>query len=314
MYIDLIPKFEASINKRAEYKLKEFAFPIPGENLQMTGQAIAPANGFQDYFYPEPVPKQRIVLHFTAGVLSGDLGVLMNKERGYVSVAYVVSRGGTVYRLFDPSHWSYHLGPKAEGGNKTQSRLSIGIEISNLGPLKRKGNELYTYFDQAYTTLDHKEDYTALDQPYRGYSHYASYSPQQINAVIVLLRYLTATCHIPRAFLPEANRYETTTEVTSFNGIVSHVNFRTDKYDLGPAFPWNDVINGVTAPVYVSTTPLGRGAPMVAESEAALDRGFVPTADHPFNPDEYGEDGPSVDDIDSLQPSAADIQRMLREK
>jgi N-acetyl-anhydromuramyl-L-alanine amidase AmpD len=269
----------------------------------LTGQAIAPSSGFQDYFYPEPVAKRRIVLHFTAGVLTGDLGVLMNQERGYVSVAYVVSRGGTVYRLFDPAHWSFHLGPKAEGGNKTQSRLSIGIEISNLGPLTLKGNELYTYFAKAYTTLDHKEHYAVLDKPYRGYSHYASYTPQQINAVIVLLRYLTATCKIPRAFLPEAKRFETTSEVTSFNGIVSHVNFRTDKFDLGPAFPWDDVINGVTAPVYVSTTPLGRSAPMVVESEAALDRGFVPAGDRQFDPNQFGEDGPPVAEIDSLQPS-----------
>lgn len=303
MYIDLIPNLEASINQKTEFKLKEFAFPIPGENLQLTGQAIAPSSGFQDYFYPEQVPKQRIVLHFTAGVLTGDLGVLMNKERGYVSVAYVVSRGGTVYRLFDPSHWSFHLGPKAEGGNKTQSRTSIGIEISNLGPLKLKGNELYTYFDKVYSTLDHKDHYTVLDKPYRGFTHYASYTPQQINAVIVLLRYLTSTCHIPRAFLPEAKRYETTSEVTSFNGIVSHVNFRTDKFDLGPAFPWDEVIKGVTAPVYVSTTPLGRSAPMLVESEAALDRGFVPAADRQFDPNQFGEDGPPVAEIDSLQRS-----------
>jgi len=314
MLIDLIPKFEASISKSVAYKLEEFALPIPGENLRLPVQAIAPSSGFRDYFYPEQVAKQRIVLHFTAGVLTGDLGVLMSKERGYVSVAYVLSRGGTVYRLFDPSAWSYHLGPAAAGGNKTQSRSSIGIEISNLGPLKQNGNELRTYYEKAYSTLDHKEHYAGLSKPFRGYSHYASYTPQQINALIVLLRYLTATCHIPRAFLPEAKRYETTNEVTSFNGIVSHVNYRTDKFDIGPGFPWDEVIKGVTAPVYASTAPLGRGGPMVVESEGALDHGFVPPADRKFDPDEYGEDGPPVDDSDSLQPSDAEIQRMLGEK
>jgi len=314
MLIDLIPRFEASISKSVDYKREEFALPIPGETLQLPVQAIVPSSGFREYFYPEQVPKQRIVLHFTAGVLTGDLGVLMSKERGYVSVAYVLSRGGTVYRLFDPSAWSYHLGPAALGGNRTQSRSSIGIEISNLGPLKQTGNELRTYYDKAYSTLDRKEHYLPLNKPFREYSHYASYTPQQINALIVLLRYLTATCKIPRAFLPEAKRYETTNDVTSFSGIVSHVNFRTDKYDIGPGFPWDEVIKGVTAPAYVSTAPLGRGGPMAVESEKALDRGFVPPADSKFDPDEYGEDGPPVEDIDSLQPSDADIQRMLSAK
>ena len=42
-------------------------------------------------------------------------------------------------------------------------------------------------------------------------------------------------------------RFKTTDQVISFKGIVSHVNFRKDKFDIGPAFDWERVIQSVQA-------------------------------------------------------------------
>ncbi|HRQ49305.1 MAG TPA: hypothetical protein PLR74_02135, partial [Agriterribacter sp.] len=73
----------------------------------------------------------------------------------------------------------------------------------------------------------------------------------QMDSLVILLRYLTAQYNIPRAFLPEPQRYQATQDVLSFKGIVSHINYRpTGKWDIGPAFDWNGLIAGVQAPVF----------------------------------------------------------------
>ena len=51
----------------------------------------------------------------------------------------------------------------------------------------------------------------------------------------------------------EIERYETSKPNALFNGLVSHVNYRaTDKEDIGPAFDWNRVIEGVTSKIEIS--------------------------------------------------------------
>ena len=74
-------------------------------------------------------------------------------------------------------------------------------------------------------------------------------------STIILLRYLTAKYNIPRQFLPEDKRYTTTNDVLTFKGIVSHINYRASgKWDIGPAFDWTTLINGVTAAEFTPST------------------------------------------------------------
>ena len=64
----------------------------------------------------------------------------------------------------------------------------------------------------------------------------------------LLLRYGTARYEIPRKFLPVRKRYLADPDAAHFKGIVSHVNFRSrDKWDIGPAFDWARVMEGVRA-------------------------------------------------------------------
>ena len=125
------------------------------------------------------------------------------------------------------------------------SRSSVGIEISNIGPLTQQG--------QALITTTAKDSYCNLNEAmyyrkasYRGFNYYASFTDAQYTSLISLLRYLTGRFNIPRRFLPLASRYETRTDIPQFRGIVSHVNFRNDKFDIGPGFEWDRVIRGVT--------------------------------------------------------------------
>lgn len=90
---------------------------------------------YDTYYYTKETDKKAICLHFTVGNIKGDIGSLTKKDNK-VSVNYVVDRGGNIYNLFDDKYWSYHLGSNCIGTNSTMSKQTIGIEISNYGPLK----------------------------------------------------------------------------------------------------------------------------------------------------------------------------------
>jgi len=241
---------------RSRYTLQNFSFPIPGDDDKLEGLVCRPAKGYTSYYYDDVVKKEKIAIHYTAGNLQGDLGAL-SKNDYHVSVPFVIARDGTIYQLHSSRHWSYHLGRGALGGNKIQSQKAIGIEISNYGFLVPKGDNLETYYSRrkrdngrenpvdVYCTKADMDKYVHLDEPFRGHSYWASFTDVQYESLIKLLRYLTSTYDIPRAFMDEADRYVTTKKVINFKGIVSHVNYRKDKWDIGKPFDWDRVINGV---------------------------------------------------------------------
>ena len=253
------------------FKLTKFELPVKNEELKLHGYTVRPSNGFEGYYYPQKYVKKKIVLHFTVGHLQGDINSLTSPSRGHVSTSFVLGRDGTVYQLFSSYFWSYHLGRGAIGGNGTNSKYSVGIEISNYGPLIKRGNNLETVYSKreghdVYCSLDDKDKYVELDKPYRGHKYFTKYTDEQYESLIVLLRYLTARYEIPRKFIDKDTRYEATAAHANFKGIQSHVNYRKDKIDIGPAFDWDRVIAGVTAETYASN-PLEK---KVLEIEAKI--------------------------------------------
>ncbi|HLF63266.1 MAG TPA: N-acetylmuramoyl-L-alanine amidase [Saprospiraceae bacterium] len=242
--------------------LKEpFEIPVSGDiGLNLTGMLCHRRDRLATYYYQERIRKERIVIHFTAGHLRGDLVTLMGKV--HVSVPYVIARDGTIYQLFDPAFWSYHLGPDALGGNKNQSSRTIGIELSNYGPLMRNGTQLETIYStpsrrDVYCSLNDRDQYLNLPEPFRDQSYYASFTGEQYDSLILVLRHLTHQFDIPGEFLELPGRYQATNAVLSHKGIVSHVNYRTSgKWDIGPAFDWDYVISGTQASTFRPLTPL----------------------------------------------------------
>jgi N-acetyl-anhydromuramyl-L-alanine amidase AmpD len=250
-----LPAYEADFRANGvdslgrRHLLSPLAVPIPGENANLNVIRLTPADGNEAYYTAEAFPKERVVLHFTAGFLKGDVQILTKPQDDparRVSVAFLIARDGNIYNLFNSRHWAYHLGPTAVGGNTQMSRSSVGVEISNIGPLKLQNNSLVTASSaKAYCDLSESVYYRRV--AYRGYGYYATFTEPQYASLITLLRYLTVRFNVPRRFLPLSARYETRNDIMSFRGIVSHVNFRTDKFDIGPAFEWDRVIRGVVA-------------------------------------------------------------------
>ena len=199
--------------------------------------------GRSGYFYKKKTTKKRIVLHFTMGYLGGDLSTL-TKKNYHVSVPFVVARDGRIYRLFDSKYWSYHLGADTIGGNKTCSSSSIGIELSNIGPLEKDGNWIWNTYGSKYCEVG-KAKYYASGADYRGYKHFARFTDAQYSAVSDLLTALCSKHGIPRKFMNKRERYKpfsTPVDGRAYAGICSHVNYRKyGKTDIGPMFNWSKI-------------------------------------------------------------------------
>jgi N-acetyl-anhydromuramyl-L-alanine amidase AmpD/uncharacterized caspase-like protein len=283
-----LSQIEAGFKKEAAAFLRPFSVPVPNETLTLQGLLYKPNRS--GYFHAVEHPKERIVLHFTAGNLRSDMQSLTMQNR-HVSVAFVVARDGTIYQLFPSACWSGHLGPGIgnQGTGNSQDKATVGIEISNYGYLVPRDGNLETIYSRIkdqqtgkvgpadlYCSLDETAAFRKIDRPFRDQTHYASCTQEQIESTIILLRYLTAKYNIPRAFLPEDKRYTATNDVLSFKGIVSHINYRTSgKWDIGPAFDWEHLIRGVQAPAFTPSQPALRNLELAAQpaaltSEAAI--------------------------------------------
>lgn len=183
---------------------------------------------FDSYYYKTKTVKKSICLHFTVGYIKSDVASLSTKDN-CVSVSYVVDRSGRIYEMFPDTEWSYHLGSGAVGGNGNMSKQSIGIEISNYGPLKLSGENLVDAYGNIYCKVSENQFYDK--QNYRGYDYYASMTDVQIDAVSALIKYLGRTHDIPMNFKSDDAPFASNAEATSFKGVFYHTNVRKDKFD-----------------------------------------------------------------------------------
>jgi N-acetylmuramoyl-L-alanine amidase len=234
------------------HALRHQQVAIPGTGEHLAYVEVRPKTGDRSYYTSVRKNKDQIVLHFTEGFLRSDVAALTHPNAN-LSVPFLLGRNGTVYNLFPTSRWAYHLGPGAVGGNRVRSPATLGIELSNVGPLTRSNDHLVlgssaTTAPHTYCALDEQHAY--VEASFRGYTHYATFTDAQIDALAVTLRYLLATYDIPARFLHPSQRYETLANVPSFRGIVTHVNYRSSKkVDLGPAFRWKQLIAAVDGTV-----------------------------------------------------------------
>lgn len=180
------------------------------------------------YFYPTETEKKDICLHFTVGYIMSDIPALTNPT-SHVSVSYVVDRSGRIYELFPDKYWSYHLGSGTVGGNATMSKRSIGIEISNYGPLTLNKGKLIDAYGNTYCSESETDLYDKYE--YRGKKYYASMTQEQVGATAALVKYLCTTHNIPLNFNGDDEPFAGADEALSFNGIFYHTNVRKDKFD-----------------------------------------------------------------------------------
>lgn len=192
-------------------------------------------------FYPEVVEKDLVVLHFTAGQNArGAFNSWMNNPE-HVATAYIVDSDGTIYELFDPCYWAYHLGVKGTG---IHDRRSVGIEIANVGPLKPSPGDpnCLNWWPNNWGTLwcQMGEAVRYVRATYRGIDYFATFPDPQVEAVSRLVVDLCERFGIRKTIPPRTRREECDLDYfRSYMGVAAHQNFRKDKWDVGPAFDWN---------------------------------------------------------------------------
>ena len=199
-------------------------------------------------FFSEIAAKDLVVLHFTAGTTARSAFETWRNDPQHIGTSYIVDVDGTIFEVFPPAFWAAHLGVK--GTRNMHDRRSIGIEIANVGPLQRSSEDpsvlnwwprkskQHPEFTTKFCTLDETNRYVPAN--YRGKAHFASFPDVQVDAVASLVRHLCDRFSIPAAIPPLARRFECDLNTfVGYKGVCTHANFRLDKWDIGPGFPWD---------------------------------------------------------------------------
>ncbi len=190
-------------------------------------------------FLQNTVKKSLIVLHFTAGssVESAYSEWVRTKQR--IGAHFIVDRDGAVYQTVPESNWIYALG--VPQGDSIESR-TLHIEMVNVGPLRQVGQSLNWWprgWGQRFCGIEETDRFVRLDAPWRGERFFERYPVAQIEAAAELCRELTDRHDIPRVLpAPQWRNVASLPRFRSFSGIAAHDNFRQDKTDVSPAFPW----------------------------------------------------------------------------
>lgn len=87
-----------------------------------------------------------VVLHYTAGASwDSDLRSLTTKDEREASAHFLVGRAGELAQMVPVNRVAWHAGKSAWNGRNACNRFSIGIEISNWGPLVQREGKYWAW-------------------------------------------------------------------------------------------------------------------------------------------------------------------------
>ena len=188
--------------------------------------------------------KSLIVLHHTVGGSARSTFEWWRTDRtmagkpSRIGTAYLIERDGTIYEIFPPECWAWHLGLKGTRG--AVDKRSIGIELCNEGPLLHRGGKFYCFARVSERTRYEGEVYD-YGRDWRGqYRYFAVYPKRQVEATRLLLRKLIEDFKIP----PQTPRNHLKADLAryqNYNGVLGHAHLRTDKTDPHPGALWEEI-------------------------------------------------------------------------
>lgn len=192
-----------------------------------------------DQYFQEKFKKDLIVLHHTVGGPAKSTFDYWGSDAEHIGTAYIVERDGTIYEVFPPECWAYHLGLKI-GPMGVVDKRSIGIEIASEGPLLERDGKFYAFGRMSEQTEFKGEVFEAAG-PWRGYSHFAQYTPEAIAAVSELVDSLLTRFNVPRQTPADHTSFDLN-GLRDYSGVLTHCQLRADKSDCHPGFDWNKLI------------------------------------------------------------------------
>jgi hypothetical protein len=192
-----------------------------------------------------PVTNDYIFIHHTAGWNNPykTIDSWGRDDRGKVATEFVLGGqnirnnddeyDGVMVQAFPEGGQGWHLGKTGSG---FMNRHSVGIEINNFGYIK----DGKTY---AGTTA-HEDQICKLKEPFKGYIEWHNYSPAQIEALDLWLRYIAERDSIDvriglvqwiKKYGPtKAFEFQEDAYYGKVKGLLTHTNVRRDKFDCYP--------------------------------------------------------------------------------
>jgi len=184
-------------------------------------------------YLTERFEKTMIFLHFTAGGSKESSWEWWNSTPERIGTAYLVGRDGNTLEAFDPRMWASHLGVK---GRNQLDKNSIGIELSNWGPLKQVNGKYFAYPGNYSRTEIPIEKVQIYDKPWRGFTAYEKFTENQIRGLVDLIVHLK-TGAFPNLSTKVQDGFENYNGLLvskNMKGIWSHSSVRKDKMDIHP--------------------------------------------------------------------------------
>lgn len=184
-------------------------------------------------------PKSLIVLHHTVGGSARGSVEWWASDPRMVGTAYVIERDGTIFEVFPPEGWCWHVGIK----DARIEQRSIGIELTSEGALVERAGRLHAFDGKkplgSTAHLVGTGRAVRLVKPWRGYEYFDAYDAAQVESAARLIRYLCIRYGIPLDIPTEAHSPEgNPRKWFGFKGVIHHAMVRKDKTDLHPLFPW----------------------------------------------------------------------------
>lgn len=204
--------------------------------------------------------KTAIVLHHTVGGSAISTFRYWESSPTRIATAYIIGRDGTIYEIFDPIHWAYHLGLKGTNGRIDKS--TIGIELASIGPLLWSNDKYYMFGRVTPETVFQGDELDIFDVAsrlpggpdtkyvWRGYRFFAKYPAEQLKSLRQLLTMLSKQFNIPLTYPDTSSRAVDGLNISihypiTSKGVYTHAHVRLDKTDLHPGFDWDTMmING----------------------------------------------------------------------
>jgi len=158
---------------------------------------------------------QYVVMHYTAGPSAQQAINWLSNKRAKASAHIVISREGEITQMVDFNTIAWHAGRSSWQGLGGLNHHSIGIELSNAGPLMRADNAWVSWFGQHYNANEVVEAVHKNQTQMRGWH---LYTPKQLYAALDLSALLI--------------------EEYGLKDVIGHEDIApTRKTDPGPAFP-----------------------------------------------------------------------------
>jgi N-acetyl-anhydromuramyl-L-alanine amidase AmpD len=187
-------------------------------------------------FFHDVVKKDLIVLHHTVGGSAESTFDWWKTDPKRIGTAFLVERDGTIFEVFPPEAWASHINRVVLGVQvRDMEKRSIGIEICSEGPLLERGGGNFYCFDRVSERTRYEGKVYRHPEVWRDRQCFAAYTPRQIESVVELVGALSATFSIP---LIKPTIPDTSNLASDYIGIAGHADFRPDKTDVHPGFPW----------------------------------------------------------------------------